>query len=52
MKLSFCTLTDFLLPASRDAYDGNNPSVNCKSDNVKTPTMLSQQNCQRNTALA
>lgn len=40
------------LPASQDASDGNNPSVNCKSGHVKTPTMLSPQKCQRNTELA
>lgn len=50
----FCALwlTDFLPPASQDASDGNNPSVNCKSGHVKTPTMLSPQKCQRNTELA
>lgn len=53
MRLSFA-LAAFLLPASLlpwDACDGNNPSVNCKSDHVKTPTMFSQKNRQRNGAL-
>lgn len=49
----FCALWQTSsLPASQDASDGNNPSVNCKSGHVKTPTMLSPQKCQRNTELA